>query len=77
MEKKSWDFSMKEAQKLVQTPAARQLMDALRAQEPQALDQAMAQAAAGDYAQMQESIRQFMANPQIRAMIRQLGGGHE
>ena len=77
MEKKSWDFSMKEAQKLAQTPAARQLMDALRAQEPQALDQAMAQAAAGDYAQMQESIRQFMSNPQIRAMIRQLGGGHE
>ena len=35
------------------------------------------EATAGDYAQMQESIRQFMANPQIRAMIRQLGGGHE
>ena len=49
MEKKSQDFSMEDVLRLAQSPAARQLMAALQAKDPKALDKTISQAAAGDY----------------------------
>lgn len=74
MEKKSQDFSMQDAARLARSPAARELYDTLQAQNPEALNQAMAQAAAGDYEQVRQSLAQLLASPEIQALLERLGG---
>ena len=74
MEKKSQDFSMENAIRLAKSPVARQLMDTMRAKDPQALDQAMAQAAAGDYDQVRRELSNLLSSPEIQALLKQLGG---
>ncbi len=74
MEKKSQDFSMEDAARLAQTPAAKQLMAALSRQDPAALDRAMANAAAGNFDQVQQDLATLMGSPEIKALLRQLGG---
>lgn len=70
MEKKFTDFSPEEAAKLAQTPAAKQLM-ALFQQQPDAQSVASS-AQRGDIAQASQGLRQFMENPQTKALLRQL-----
>lgn len=74
MEKNSQDFSMEDAIRLARSPAAKQLMDTLRAKDSKTLDHAMAQAAAGDYSQVQKDLQTLLADPAIRELLRQLGG---
>ena len=74
MEKKSQDFSMEDAARLAKSPAARQLMNAMNAQDPGAMDRAMAHAAAGDYAQVQQDLAKLLSSPEIQALLGQLGG---
>jgi hypothetical protein len=70
MEKKFTDFSPEEAAKLAQTPAAKQLM-ALFQQQPDA-QSVTSSAQRGDMAQASQGLRQFMENPQTKALLRQL-----
>jgi hypothetical protein len=70
MEKKFTDFSPEEAAKLAQTPAAKQLM-ALFQQQPDAQSVASS-ARRGDMAKARQGLRQFMENPQTKALLRQL-----
>ncbi len=74
MEKNSQDFSIKDAMRLAKSPAAKQLFETLQTQDPDSLNKAMAQAAAGNYAQVRESMSEMLANPQIRSLLEQLGG---
>lgn len=74
MEKKTQDFSMEDALRLARSPAAKQLMEALRAKDSEALDHAMANAAAGDYTQVQKDLSTLLADPALQALLRQLGG---
>ena len=74
MEKKSQDFSMEDVLRLAQSPAARQLMAALQAKDPKALDKTISQAAAGDYSNAQRGLEKLLADPALRELLRQLGG---
>ena len=74
MSKKNDDFSMADAMKLAQNPASKQLFDRLQAQNGAAFQQAMTQAAAGDYEQVRKTLSTMMQDPQTQALLRQLGG---
>ncbi len=74
MEKKTGEFSMEDAARLAQTPAAKNLMDAMARKDQAALDRAMASAAAGNYAQLQQDLGALLASPEIRALLAKLGG---
>ena len=74
MEKKSQDFSMEDIARLAQSPAARQLYDTLQSQDGDAVRRATDQAAAGDYAAAQRTLSALLSSPEIRALMRQLGG---
>lgn len=78
MEKNFNNFSVQEAMKLANSEAGQQLLALLRQKNSQELEQAMANAAAGDYSQAKKSINQMLSNPQARALLEQLGrSGHE
>ena len=74
MSKKSDDFSMADAMRLAQNPASRQLFDQLQAQNGTALQQAMNQAAAGNYEQVKKTLSVLLQDSQTQALLRQLGG---
>lgn len=72
MRKNSNDFSMQEAMRLAQSETGQQLMAALRAQNTDAVSQAMEQAAAGDLEKARQSMSSLLASPQIQALLEQL-----
>ena len=76
MEKKSQDFSYTEAQRLANTPAGKQLMELIRQKNPGQLQRAMELASAGNYQQAGQALQPLLASPEIRALMRQLGGNH-
>ena len=72
MRKNSNDFSMQEAMRLAQSETGQQLIAALRAQNTDAVSQAMEQAAAGDMEKAKQSMSSLLASPQIQALLEQL-----
>jgi hypothetical protein len=72
MRKNSNDFSMQEAMRLAQSETGQQLIAALRAQNTDAVSQAMEQAAAGDMEKARQSMSSLLASPQIQALLEQL-----
>ena len=73
MKQNSDQFSMQEAMRLAQSEAGQQLFALLRAQNGNAIDQAMTQAAAGDYTQAKQTLASLLASPQVKAMLEQMG----
>lgn len=73
MQKNSDNFSMQDALRLAQSEAGQQLFALLRAQNGEAVTQAMNQAAVGDYAQAKQTLSALLASPQVRAMLEQMG----
>ena len=76
MEKKSQDFSIQEAQRLAKTPEGQELMRLLQAKDSVALEKAMADASAGNYKEAGKALSSMLSSPEIRQLIRQLGGKH-
>ena len=74
MRKNSDDFSINDAMKLAQSPAGKQLFTQLQAQNAAALEQAMAQAANGDYEKVKLTMSALLKDPAIEALLRQMGG---
>lgn len=72
MEQKNHDFSMEQAKRLASAPEAQKLYALLQRQNGQQLNEAMAQAAAGNYAAVQQTLSSLMANPEAQAMLRKL-----
>ena len=75
MQKNSDDFSMQEALSLAKTPAGQQLLAMLKQQNGDQLRQAMNQAAAGNYASVQNTLASLLSNPEAQALLRQLQEG--
>ncbi|MBQ7416263.1 MAG: hypothetical protein IJW14_04420 [Oscillospiraceae bacterium] len=73
MRKNSDNFSMQDAMRLAQSEAGQQLFAMLRAQNGDAVDQAMAQAASGDYSQIKQTLAGLLSSPQVQTMLEQLG----
>lgn len=76
MQKNSDNLSMQEALRLAKSEAGQQLFAALRSKNSQAMDQAMEQAAAGDYSQVKETLSALLSSPEIKAMMEQMGRQH-
>lgn len=74
MSKKSDDFSMSDAMRLAQSPAGQQLFATLKAHNGDVLQQAMDQAAAGDYEQVKKTMSELLKDPKMQSLLRQLGG---
>lgn len=72
MEKKSQDFSMKEAMRLANSPAGKQLAALLQQADQQVLDNAIRQAQQGNYESAAQQLRDLMTSPQAQALLREL-----
>lgn len=76
MEKKSQDFSIKEAQRLAQTPEGKKLMAMLQQRDTGQLQQAMDQAASGNYKAAGAILQSLLSSPEAQKLMQQLGGKH-
>ena len=76
MEKKSQDFSIKEAQRLASTPEGQRLMALLQQNDHGQLQKAMAQANAGNYKEAGNLLQAMLTSPEAQALLRQLGDKH-
>ena len=72
MEKKSQDFSMKEAMRLASSPAGKQLAALLQQADQQVLNNAVRQAQQGNYEDAARQLRDLMASPQAQALLKEL-----
>ena len=76
MEKKSQDFSIKEAQRLANTPEGQQLIRLLREKDSAQLQRAMTAAGAGNYKEAGDLLSTLLSSPEAKDLIRRLGGNH-
>ena len=74
MDHNSKNFSMKEAMKLANSDAGKQLLSQIQKSNPKELEQAMAQAAQGDYSNLSETLKPLLASEQIQKLLKQMGG---
>ena len=74
MEKKSQDFSMKEAQRLAQSKEGQQLMQLLQQKDAGQLQKAMEAASAGNYKEAGTLLNSLLSSPEAQKLMRQLGG---
>ena len=70
MEKKFTDFSLDKAARLAESDAGQRLMDLMK-QNPDSKSAAES-AKAGDIEQAKQALQSFMADPQAKALLRQL-----
>lgn len=74
MRKNSSKLSMDEARRLAETPAGKQLVSKLQSADPKAMEQALGQLAAGNAENAKELLLPLLQDPQITALLQQLGG---
>lgn len=74
MQDHSQGFSMQDAQRLAQSEDGQRLLELLQRSDPQRLQQAMAQAASGDYDEMKKTMTALLASPEAKALLKRLGG---
>ena len=76
MEKKSQDFSIKEAQRLAKTPEGQRLMALLQQGDSGQLQKAMEAANSGNYKEAGAALQSLLSSPEVQQLIQQLGGKH-
>lgn len=76
MEQKSQDFSIKEAQRLANSPAGKELAQLLQQRDSAAVQKAMELAAVGDYSSAGKLLSALLSSPDAQKLIQQLGGKH-
>ena len=74
MERKSDEISMQEAMRLAKSDAGQRLFQLLKTQNSDAMNQAMQDAAAGDYAKVKDSLLSMLGSPEVRQLMEQLKG---
>ena len=74
MQKNSENFSMQEALRLAKSDAGQQLLAHLHRTDGDRLQQAMDQAAAGNYEQVMLTLSSLLASDEVKALIKQLEG---
>lgn len=74
MHKNSDNFSIQDAMRLAKSDTGQQHgKQLLKEQNGGAVDQAMEQAAAGDFDQVKQTLSELLSSPQLRAMLEQIG----
>ena len=74
MQKNSQNFSMQEALRLAKSDAGQQLLAHLQRTDGHRLQQAMDQAAAGNYDQVKQTLSSLLASEDVKALLKQLEG---
>ena len=74
MQKNSDYFSVEQAKRLSQTPAARELMALLQQKSGERAARSASLARQGDYQGAEQLLRSMLDDPRIRALLEQLGG---
>ena len=64
---------MQEILRMAASPAGQQLIAMMRSQGGSDLQQAMSNAAAGDYTQAKRAIEKLMTDPQAQKLLKELG----
>ena len=65
---------MEEAKRLANTRQGQELMRLLQEKDNAALEKAMADASAGNYKEAGKALSSLLTSPEVRQLIRQLGG---
>ena len=73
MQKKSQDFSMEDIMRIAQSSAGQQLIAMLKQNDNAKLEQAVAQAKGGDYAQASQILRTMLSSSQAQNLLKELG----
>lgn len=76
MNKKTENFSMEDARRLAASPAGKELISLLQNTDSAQLQTAAQQAAAGNMEDAKKSLAPLLNSPQIRALLKQLGGSN-
>ncbi len=72
------DPSLQQAMRFAQSSAGQQLLAQLQKSQDPAVQNAMAQATAGNYEQAQRSLRSLLNSPEFQELLGRMGGGsHE
>ena len=74
MERKSDEISMQEAMRLAKSDTGKRLFQLLKTQNSDAMNQAMQDAAAGDYAKVKNSLLSMLGSPEVKQLMDQLKG---
>ena len=74
MEKNNPNFSMEEVLKIAKSPAGQKLRAMLQQQDNGKLEQAAAQAKAGDYTQASQTLSAMLSSPEAQKLMKELGG---
>lgn len=74
MDKKSERPSIQEAQKLASSPAGQQLLSTMKQKDPEAMQKAMQQMAAGDFSKIPQTLGPLLESEEIKKLLKQLGG---
>ncbi len=74
MQKNPDGFHFEDAMRLAATPTGRQLLSLLQQSDPAALQNVMAQAAAGDMTAAQNMLQPLLADEEVQKLLKQLGG---
>lgn len=72
MQKNSQNFSMQDAMRLANTDAGQRLLALLQQSDGKTLQQAMDQAAAGNYENMQKTLSSLLASAEVQALLKEL-----
>ena len=67
-------MDMSQIMRLAQSPAGKKLIALLKKNDSDEMQQAMKQAADGDYSQAKNAIDIFLSTPEARALVEQLRG---
>ena len=71
------DFSMEKANKLMQTPAGKQLLSLLQTADSSQLQNALQHASGGNMEDAKKALTPLLSSPQIQALLKQMGDqGH-
>jgi uncharacterized protein with von Willebrand factor type A (vWA) domain len=67
------EMSMQDAMRLANSRTGQQLLSMMKNSDPKMLEKAASQAASGDYEQLKQTMSAFLSNPEMRALLEQLG----
>ena len=67
-------MDMSQIMRMAQSPAGKKLIALLKQNDSDEMQQAMKQAADGDYSQAKNAIDKFLSTPEARALVEQLRG---
>ena len=74
MQKNSQNFSMQEAMRLANSDAGQRLLAILKQSDSANLQQAMAQASAGNYSDAQKTLSSLLASREVQELMKELSG---